>query len=93
VSVQPVIDDTDDMMLTVLCVLLMPCRCIRVLLDAVHQSLASTSGVQLVNSLYQGTQVTRLLCKSCGQSSVREQEFKDINLTVKGLPDVQVLEP
>ncbi len=56
----------------------------RILMDAVHQSLKETSDKGMVSDLYSGTQVYKVVCSECGQTSEREEMFYDLVVPVKG---------
>ncbi|XP_043930982.1 ubiquitin carboxyl-terminal hydrolase 40 [Protopterus annectens] len=61
----------------------------RILFSALEASLAGTSGHDLINKLYHGTVVNKIVCKECGNVSERQEDFLDLTVAVK---DVSSLE-
>lgn len=60
----------------------------RLLFDAIEMSQKGTTQEQLMPSLYRGTTVSKIICLSCKNSIEHEEEFQDIQLMVKGHPDL-----
>uniref|UniRef100_A0A6B2KWJ0 USP domain-containing protein n=1 Tax=Arcella intermedia TaxID=1963864 RepID=A0A6B2KWJ0_9EUKA len=54
----------------------------RVLFDAIERSLAHTSGKNLLQSLYNGVQVNKIICRTCLSVSERTETFQDIGIPV-----------
>ncbi|XP_069472111.1 ubiquitin carboxyl-terminal hydrolase 40 isoform X2 [Ambystoma mexicanum] len=61
----------------------------RILFCALESSLVGTSGHDLINQLYHGTVVNKIVCKECGNISERQEDFLDLTVAVK---DVSSLE-
>jgi ubiquitin carboxyl-terminal hydrolase 47 len=63
---------------------------VRVLFDAIEQSVKDTAQATMINDIYQGRVKDFVCCLSCNTESVREDTFLDISLTIKSIFD-QVL--
>lgn len=61
----------------------------RILFDRIEKQLRGTPVQGLINKLYRGTVVNRVLCKSCGHKSEREEEFLDLSLVVGEFANLQ----
>lgn len=61
----------------------------RILFDRIEKQLRGTPVHGLINRLYRGTVVNRILCKSCGHKSEREEEFLDLSLVVGDFANVE----
>ncbi|XP_075386412.1 ubiquitin carboxyl-terminal hydrolase 40 isoform X2 [Tenrec ecaudatus] len=62
----------------------------RILFSALESSLVGTSGHDLIHRLYHGTVVNQIVCKDCGNTSEKQEDFLDLTVTVKntsGLED------
>lgn len=63
----------------------------RILLDALHRSLqSSTLGRGLVPGLFGGSFVSRVLCEECGTVSERVEDFLDVTVPVHGFDNISV---
>jgi len=54
----------------------------RVLFDAIEKALLHTSGKNLLQSLYNGLQVNKIICLTCNNISERTETFQDIPVPV-----------
>lgn len=61
----------------------------RILFDRIEKQLRGTSIHDLINILYRGTVVNRVVCKSCGHKSERVEDFLDVSLVVRDFPTVE----
>ena len=61
----------------------------RLLFDRIEKQLRGTAIQDLINDLYRGTTVNRIVCKSCGYKSEREESYLDLSLIVGDLRDVE----
>lgn len=61
----------------------------RILFSALESSLVGTSGHNLINRLYRGIVVNKILCEECDNISERQEDFLDLTAAVK---DVSGLE-
>ncbi|XP_048389929.1 ubiquitin carboxyl-terminal hydrolase 40 isoform X2 [Stegostoma tigrinum] len=57
----------------------------RILFSALESSLVGTSGHDLINRLYHGIVVNKIVCKECGNISERQEDFLDLTVAVKGV--------
>ena len=64
--------------------LYLPIVLLRVLFDALEQSLLGTSAFGVISNLYKGVIINRITCSECGGISSREEQFMDIGVVVKG---------
>ncbi|XP_069081631.1 ubiquitin carboxyl-terminal hydrolase 40 isoform X1 [Pleurodeles waltl] len=55
----------------------------RILFCALESSLVCTSGHDLINRLYHGIVVNKIVCKNCGNISERQEDFLDLTVAVK----------
>lgn len=60
----------------------------RLLMEALEGSLRGTSQAETLQQLYQGTQVTKILCCTCNTVTTREEPFFDLPVQVAGFPDL-----
>ncbi|ESO86253.1 hypothetical protein LOTGIDRAFT_220780 [Lottia gigantea] len=56
----------------------------RILFSAISDSLAGTSGQNLITNLYHGIIDNQITCSECGTCSGREEDFLDLALTISG---------
>lgn len=61
----------------------------RLLMEALEGSLRGTSQADTLQSLYQGTQVTKIMCCTCNTITTREEPFFDLPTQVAGFPDMK----
>uniref|UniRef100_A0A4W3HWR1 Ubiquitin carboxyl-terminal hydrolase n=1 Tax=Callorhinchus milii TaxID=7868 RepID=A0A4W3HWR1_CALMI len=61
----------------------------RILFSALECSLVGTSGHDLINRLYHGIVVNKIVCKECGNVSERQEDFLDLTVTVKGVSGLE----
>ncbi|KAK6165349.1 hypothetical protein SNE40_022291 [Patella caerulea] len=61
----------------------------RILFSAISDSLAGTSGTNLIEQLYHGSIVNQIKCMECETCSEREEDFLDLTLTVAGNIDLK----
>ncbi|XP_041119519.1 ubiquitin carboxyl-terminal hydrolase 40 isoform X2 [Polyodon spathula] len=61
----------------------------RILFSALESSLVGTSGSDLINRLYHGTVVNQIVCKECGNTSERQEDFLDLTVAVKGVSGLE----
>ncbi|XP_074622517.1 ubiquitin carboxyl-terminal hydrolase 40-like isoform X2 [Acropora palmata] len=61
----------------------------RILFNAVESSLVSTSCQGLIRKLYRGTLITKVICKECGFTSEREEDFLDLPLILSGCSSLE----
>ncbi|XP_048454548.1 ubiquitin carboxyl-terminal hydrolase 40 isoform X2 [Rhincodon typus] len=57
----------------------------RILFSALESSLVGTSGHDLINRLYHGIVVNKIVCEECGNISERQEDFLDLTVAVKGV--------
>ncbi|KAJ8256053.1 hypothetical protein COCON_G00199170 [Conger conger] len=57
----------------------------RILFSALESSLVGTSGSSLIHRLYHGTVLNQIVCKECGHTSERQEDFLDLTVSVRGL--------
>ncbi|KAJ8349869.1 hypothetical protein SKAU_G00249990 [Synaphobranchus kaupii] len=57
----------------------------RILFSALESSLVGTSGSSLIHRLYHGTVVNQIVCKDCGNTSERQEDFLDLTVSVRGV--------
>ena len=62
----------------------------RLLFDRIEKQLRGLPVQGLINELYRGTMVNRILCKSCGHKSEREEDYLDLSLVVGDFANVEV---
>ncbi|KAG5833160.1 hypothetical protein ANANG_G00272910 [Anguilla anguilla] len=55
----------------------------RILFSALESSLVGTSGSSLIHRLYHGNVVNQIVCKECGNTSERQEDFLDLTVSVK----------
>lgn len=60
----------------------------RVLFTAIDQSLNGTPASGLISDLYQGVMTNLIQCLGCGTTKEREEDYRDISLSVVGLADL-----
>ncbi|XP_067844173.1 ubiquitin carboxyl-terminal hydrolase 40 isoform X2 [Heptranchias perlo] len=61
----------------------------RILFSALESSLVGTSGHDLINRLYHGIVVNKIVCKECGNVSERQEDFLDLTVAVKGVSGLE----
>ncbi|XP_041056714.1 ubiquitin carboxyl-terminal hydrolase 40 [Carcharodon carcharias] len=61
----------------------------RILFSALESSLVGTSGHDLINRLYHGIVVNKIVCKECGNISERQEDFLDLTVAVKGVSGLE----
>ncbi|MGH0123351.1 UNVERIFIED_CONTAM: hypothetical protein FKN15_056333 [Acipenser sinensis] len=61
----------------------------RILFSALESSLVGTSGSDLINRLYHGTVVNQIVCRECGNTSERQEDFLDLTVAVKGVSGLE----
>ncbi|XP_055959403.1 ubiquitin carboxyl-terminal hydrolase 40 [Patella vulgata] len=61
----------------------------RILFSAISDSLAGTSGTNLIEQLYHGSIVNQIKCMECETCREREEDFLDLTLTVAGNIDLK----
>ena len=61
----------------------------RILFDRIEKQLRGTKIQGMINHLYRGTVVNRIVCKSCGHKSEREEDFLDVSLIVGDFKNVE----
>ncbi|XP_035250383.1 ubiquitin carboxyl-terminal hydrolase 40 isoform X2 [Anguilla anguilla] len=57
----------------------------RILFSALESSLVGTPGSSLIHRLYHGNVVNQIVCKECGNTSERQEDFLDLTVSVKGV--------
>lgn len=60
----------------------------RILFDRIEKQLRGTAIQNVMNQLYRGTLVNRILCQECGHKSEREEDFLDVSLVVGDFKDM-----
>jgi len=61
----------------------------RILIDAIERSLKGTSKEELINNIYQGQTVSRILCLKCEHCSERTENFLDAIVQVQHLKNLK----
>lgn len=61
----------------------------RILFDRIEKQLRGTRIHELINQLYRGTVVNRIVCRSCGHRSERVEDFLDVSLVVRDFASVE----
>ncbi|XP_058521111.1 ubiquitin carboxyl-terminal hydrolase 40 isoform X2 [Ochotona princeps] len=61
----------------------------RILFSALETSLVGTSGHDLINRLYHGTIVNKVVCKECRSTSEQQEDFLDLTAAVKNVSGLE----
>ncbi|KAM5228686.1 ubiquitin carboxyl-terminal hydrolase 40 [Ctenodactylus gundi] len=61
----------------------------RILFSALETSLVGTSGHDLINHLYHGTIVNKIVCKECKNISEKQEDFLDLTVAVKNVSGLE----
>ncbi|XP_040828259.1 ubiquitin carboxyl-terminal hydrolase 40 isoform X2 [Ochotona curzoniae] len=61
----------------------------RILFSALESSLVGTSGHDLINRLYHGTIVNKIVCKECKNTSEQQEDFLDLTAAVRNVSGLE----